>query len=135
MVASVALPWWNSQRFQVIPWHQEGSRPLAAPASPVWPILLIGSSATLVGGHQAQAGAITHTVIRAMSPIVDLVQALGHPIAYVMISVGALSLMLGNRKQGMALIKLAAIGYLTLAFVPVIMTMLDSVSNAMKAAS
>lgn len=80
----------------------------------------------------AFASSITDKIIRAVDPIVQLIQGISYPVGFIMIAAGFLVIMTGNRQKGLNMIKWAAIGYIGMQFVPVIMALLVEVAKAMK---
>lgn len=136
MIAMVAsLPRWP-QRFgkvQVVPWRMTmPPKLLPVSASPRWLPVLAGASSVLAV-RRAEAGVISEMMARAMNPIIDLVQGIGEPLLIVGASTGFLFYMVGNRRQGVLLIKSSILGYLGLRFVPVLATVVNDVSSAMTA--
>lgn len=78
------------------------------------------------------ASSITDKIIKAVDPIVQLIQGISYPVGFIMIAAGFLVIMTGNRQKGLNMIKWAAIGYIGMQFVPVIMALLVEVAKAMK---
>lgn len=76
---------------------------------------------------------VTVEISRAFDPVIQVVQAAGYPICMLMISGGTLLLMTGHRERGLTMIKNAALGFIALHFVPVIMQLLVQVARAMQA--
>lgn len=77
------------------------------------------------------AAGLSNTIAHAFDPIIQVIQGLGYPIGFIMISAGALVWLAGNRPKGIAIMKSAAIGYLILQLAPGIMAILVEVGTAM----
>lgn len=74
---------------------------------------------------------IAAKVKHALDPIVDLIQALGYPIAVISMSGGAITMMF-NKKLGLRIIKGTVIGFLVLQFIPGLMSLLVDVGRAIR---
>lgn len=89
------------------------------------------------GGTIASAsvsGAITEGVqdriIRAFDPIIQLAQGCSYPVAFLMLVLGGIMIMLGQKTQGLRILKYTAIGYIVIQFAPSIMAILAEVGKA-----
>jgi hypothetical protein len=74
---------------------------------------------------------IIERIIEACDPIIQLIQGISYPVAFIMICSGFLVIMTGNRQKGLNIIKWAALGYIGMQFAPAIMTILVEVGKAM----
>lgn len=70
-------------------------------------------------------------VVNAFNPIIQLLQAASYPLAFVVISLGVLTIMIGQKRRGMEVIKWAVVGYLLMQFLPGLMLILKDVGKAM----
>ena len=70
-------------------------------------------------------------IIKAFQPIIDLLQGVSFPIAFIVISLGVLTIMIGKKQRGLELVKWATIGYLLMQFLPSLMNILREVGQAM----
>lgn len=118
------------EREQVVPWGKAADGgDAAANFSPAWAALPVSLALTLAPAV-AQA-ATSDRIVKAFRPLIDLVQGIRYPIAFLGLSSGFLLYMTGNRERGLQLIKSAAIGYIGLQFVPALMSLLVDVGKAM----
>ena len=81
------------------------------------------------------AGVISDTVkakiIHAFDPLVDLMVSLSLPIAGVMLTGGALMIMIGQKDGGFKLIMNAALGYVLVNLSPMFINLLGGIGNAL----
>lgn len=70
---------------------------------------------------------ITH----AFNPVIQLVQAIAFPLAFISISLACLLMLLGQKHKAMEIIKYATIGYLLMQLVPSLMSILHTVGQEM----
>jgi hypothetical protein len=85
---------------------------------------------TIIYNIPVYAG-VKDQIVKAFNPIVDIIQALGYPVCLSLSLAGGVT-MAFNRKQGIKMIKDAAIAFLVIQFVPQIMKILIGVGDAMK---
>jgi hypothetical protein len=89
---------------------------------------LVVSAIGIPGIHQKS---IVERIIEACDPVIQLIQGVSYPVAFIMICAGFLVIMTGNRQKGLTMIKWAALGYVGMQFAPAIMTILVEVGKAM----
>lgn len=77
------------------------------------------------------ASGLAEKIAKAFDPVIELLQGISYPVAFIMMGAGFLVLMTGNRQKGLNMIKWAAIGYIGMQFVPVLMNILVEVAKAM----
>ncbi len=70
-------------------------------------------------------------IVGALNPLLDLIQALGYPVAVLSMSGGAITMMF-NKRIGIRIIKDTAVAYLVLQFVPGLMKILMDVGKAIR---
>lgn len=70
-------------------------------------------------------------IVKAFDPIIQLLQSITYPLAFVCIALGVLTIMIGQKRRGLEIIKWAAVGYLLMQFLPGLMTILRTVGQAM----
>lgn len=70
-------------------------------------------------------------VSKAFDPIIQLLQAVSYPLAFVCIALAILLIMIGQKRKGLEIVKWAAIGYLLMQLLPSLMSILHSVGGAM----
>lgn len=68
----------------------------------------------------------------AFNPVIELLQGVAYPVAFLMISGGFIAFTLGQRSRGIEMIKWAAIGYLGLQLAPSMMEIIVEVGLAMR---
>ncbi|NFF66858.1 bacitracin ABC transporter ATP-binding protein [Clostridium sporogenes] len=85
---------------------------------------------TLLCNTPASAGGFDK-IAGALNPLLDLIQALGYPVAVLSMSGGAITMMF-NKRMGVRIIKDTAVAYLVLQFVPGLMKILMDVGKAIR---
>lgn len=75
-------------------------------------------------------GVIYDKINRAFLPLVELVKGLSYPIALVILSAGALMIMIGNREKGFSMIQQASIGYILVQLMPLLMDLLVQIAKS-----
>jgi hypothetical protein len=75
--------------------------------------------------------AASDKIISALNPLIDLVQAMGYPLAVLSMTGGAITMMF-NKRLGVKIIKDTAIAFLVLQFVPGLMKILLDVGRALR---
>ncbi|APF25344.1 MULTISPECIES: TrbC/VirB2 family protein [Clostridium] len=70
-------------------------------------------------------------ITKALNPLIDLIQALGYPLAVLSMSGGAITMMF-NKRMGVRIIKDTAVAYLVLQFVPGLMKILMDIGKAIR---
>ncbi|AJD30391.1 MULTISPECIES: TrbC/VirB2 family protein [Clostridium] len=85
---------------------------------------------TLLCNTPASAGSFDK-IAGALNPLLDLIQALGYPVAVLSMSGGAITMMF-NKRMGVRIIKDTAVAYLVLQFVPGLMKILMDVGKAIR---
>lgn len=75
---------------------------------------------------------IVNRIMDAFDPLINLIQGLAYPVAFIMLVLGCLLLMLGQKHKGINVLKWAVIGYIAIQFIPGIMQILVEVGDAMK---
>lgn len=71
-------------------------------------------------------------IMSAFDPIIELVQGISYPLAFVCIALGVLLLMIGQKRKGLEVIKWAVVGYLLMQLLPGLMSLLHVVGGAMR---
>lgn len=143
MFYSVALP--RRHKIETIPWEQffrkvekSGVADLISASEmsddeKKYITRLLAGATTVYVLHSEVAGAsvnVKSKIIHAFDPIIQIVQGMAHPIAFLMITGGCLLLMMGQRSKGISMVKWAAIGYILVQFVPGIMRILEETGGA-----
>jgi len=107
-----------------------GAVPVAAhgvPDAPMTPVTADPSSATVPAVSQAT---MHDKMMDAFMPIIELVQALAYPVALLVVLGGGLFVMIGNTEKGFALIQRAALGYVLVMMLPMLLDVLvDAMSS------
>ena len=75
---------------------------------------------------------VMNRIVRAFDPIIQLMQGIAYPLAYIAISTGICLIIVGQKRGGMSMIKWAAVGYLLMQWLPSIMQILADVGQAMR---
>ncbi len=71
-------------------------------------------------------------IMKAFDPIIQLVQGISYPLAFICIALGVLMLMIGQKRKGMEVIRWAIVGYLLMQLLPGLMSLLHTVGGAMQ---
>ena len=74
--------------------------------------------------------ATKQSILHAFDPLIDLMIDLALPIAGVMITGGALLIMIGQKDKGFSLIMNSALGYCLVNLTPLLLSLLESVGKA-----
>ncbi|GGJ73240.1 hypothetical protein GGR02_002413 [Anoxybacillus voinovskiensis] len=77
------------------------------------------------------SGVVYEKATNAFMPLVELIKGLSYPIALVIMSGGALMLMIGNKEKGYSMIQNASIGYILVQMMPMLMKLLVEIAKAM----
>jgi hypothetical protein len=78
----------------------------------------------------AIAGSVTEKIIHAFDPLIELMVSLSLPIAGVMLTGGALMIMIGQKEMGFRLIMNSALGYVLVQMSPLFIDLLAGVGSA-----
>lgn len=78
----------------------------------------------------ATSGAVHAKILHAFDPLINLIQDLSYPIAGVMISLGAIYIMAGQKEQGVKFLTNAALGYILVQLAPLILSLLVGVGSS-----
>jgi len=92
--------------------------------------LALSQFATTASAANVAEKAVRDTVVHAFDPLVEMLSAMAYPVGILMMTAGCLVIMSGNKSKGLHLIKLAAIGFVGMQFVPGIMAILMEVGSA-----
>lgn len=76
------------------------------------------------------ANATKDNIIHAFDPLINLMIDLALPIAGVMLTGGALLIMIGQKEKGFTLIMNSSIGYVLVNLSPLFLSLLESVGKA-----
>lgn len=74
---------------------------------------------------------VADKIIRAFDPIIQLMQGVAYPIAFIMVATGILMVIAGQQHRGMKIIRSAAMGYLLMQLLPAMMLLLRDIGKAM----
>lgn len=118
-MAEVVIPWASKAVVRKAP------RQTAAP-------LFLAAAAMYVPASGADVDPVASNIIRAFQPIIGLFQGSAYWIAYLMFTIAFLLVMTGARRRGMDVAKNAAVGFVGVAMVPVIMKLILGVVNVMQ---
>jgi Type IV secretion system pilin len=77
------------------------------------------------------SGMVHEKITNAFMPLVELVKGLSYPIALVIMSGGALMIMIGSKEKGYSMIQNASIGYILVQMMPLLMKLLVEIAKAM----
>lgn len=76
-------------------------------------------------------GVVADKVVRAFSPLIDLVQALSYPVGLTMMLGGGLFVMIGNSERGITMIQRAGMGYILIQMLPLLMDLLVEIAKSL----
>lgn len=80
-------------------------------------------------GTPAHASMMGDIIMKACDPIIDLLQGISYPVAFIMMTGGFLLIMTGQTGRGMHMIKWACLGYLGLQFAPALMKIVITIGQ------
>lgn len=97
---------------------------------------MIGISAVLLiadpmGGTITFASGLQERIIGAFDPLIQLLQGLAYPVSFLMLTTGAILVMIGQKSRGLSMIKGAGIGYILLQLTPALMSILVDIGKEM----
>jgi len=75
-------------------------------------------------------GQVYSRILKAFEPVIFLVKAISYPIATLVALGGGLYIMVGNKEKGFGLIQQAAIGYLIVQMIPLLMKLLVEIAKS-----
>jgi hypothetical protein len=75
-------------------------------------------------------GKVYSRILKAFEPVIFLVKAISYPIATLVALGGGLYIMVGNKEKGFGLIQQAAIGYLIVQMIPLLMKLLVEIAKS-----
>jgi hypothetical protein len=90
-------------------------------------VIPIQGEAIMVG---AIPGAIKEKIVHSFDPLIDLMVGLSLPIAGVMLTGGALMILVGMKDRGMQLILNSSLGYILVQMSPLFISMLAGIGGA-----
>lgn len=107
--------------------------PLVAAAGGTIPAMA-STGSTIPAGEvvavTAISGAVKEKIVHAFDPLIELMVGISLPIAGVMLTGGALLIMVGQKDMGMKLIMNSALGYVLVQMSPLFISLLSGVSAA-----
>lgn len=71
-------------------------------------------------------------IMRAFDPIIELIQSMSYPVAFIFITGGCLLIMTGQKSRGFRMMKYAGIGYLAMQLVPGMMDILVEIGKELR---
>ncbi|UYL94165.1 hypothetical protein PK52_gp24 [Geobacillus phage vB_GthS_PK5.2] len=90
---------------------------------------------TLTGFDTAHAaelsGAIYDKITTAFMPVVELIKGLAYPISLIVMTGGAIMIMIGSKEKGYSMIQNAGIGYILVQMVPLLMNLLVEIAKSL----
>lgn len=95
-------------------------------------LLAAGAGVVILKPEAAGAAGIAERIANAFDPVIELMQGISYPVAFIMITGGFLLITLGQRHKGLAMMKWAGVGFLGMQLAPAIMDILVEVGNAMR---
>lgn len=104
-------------------------------ASVTVPIVWNAINSTKAFAHEViEVGAVPEatkqSILHAFDPLIELMIDLALPIAGIMITGGALLIMIGQKDKGFTLIMNSALGYCLVNLTPLLLSLLESVGKA-----
>lgn len=75
-------------------------------------------------------GQLYERILKAFEPVIFLVKAIAYPIATLVALGGGLFIMIGNKEKGFGLIQQAALGYLIVQMIPLLMKLLVEIAKS-----
>lgn len=97
--------------------------------APTMSLIPLATAPLWTAMHVSAETSMQSQMMTAFGPLIDLIQAMAYPVAMVVVLGGALSIMIGNKEKGFAMIQTAGLGYVLVMLAPMI---LDVLVDAMK---
>ncbi|HWO98766.1 MAG TPA: hypothetical protein VNM45_21115 [Bacillus sp. (in: firmicutes)] len=101
--------------------HLAGFQPIGGS----YPVMAHAASSVPVSSVKEE---VSQKIIEAFQPIIDLVQGLAYPIAFISISIAGVKWMLRDREGALATLQGSAMGFVIVQMSPLIMKLLVSVT-------
>ncbi|WP_158738610.1 hypothetical protein [Alteribacillus sp. YIM 98480] len=96
--------------------------------------LLLAGGATPAYAQEAVTvsvnGKVKEKIVSAFDPLVDLITQLSYPVAAVMVTGGALLVMIGLKEKGYSTIQTASIGFILVQMSPLLLELLFGIGEA-----
>ncbi|SDI16626.1 hypothetical protein SAMN05192534_12389 [Alteribacillus persepolensis] len=98
--------------------------------------LLLAGGATPAMAQEPHAvtvsvnGAIKEKIVGSFDPLVELITHLSYPVATVMVTGGALMVMIGLKEKGYSTIQTASIGFILVQMAPLLLELLFGIGEA-----
>lgn len=70
--------------------------------------------------------------MQAFQPIIDLIQGIAYPLAYITLGTGVCLVIIGQKTEGFKLMKWAGIGYVMMQWLPGLMKMMYEIGKGLK---
>jgi hypothetical protein len=71
-------------------------------------------------------------IMQAFQPIIDLVQGIAYPLAYITLATGVCLVIIGQKNEGFKLMKWASIGYILMQWLPGLMKVMYDIGKGIK---
>lgn len=84
-----------------------------------------------LGGSVTMASGLQERIIGAFDPLIQLLQGISYPLAFLMITCGFLLMMTGQKSRGLSMMKMAGLGYIGLQLAPALMGILVDIGKEM----
>jgi Type IV secretion system pilin len=84
-----------------------------------------------MGGSVTLAASLQERIIHAFDPLIQLLQGISYPVAFLMITAGFLLIMTGQKSRGISMMKYAGLGYIGLQLAPALMGILVEIGKEM----
>lgn len=94
-------------------------------------IIFTGITKTYAYAESAIPASTKSAIIHAFDPLIELMIDLSLPIAGIMLTGGALMIMIGQKDKGFSLIMNASLGYVLVNLTPLFLTLLESIGKAL----
>jgi Type IV secretion system pilin len=111
--------------------HQAAKQGIKAALTVAGGTILLTFTGIDFASAAAVSGMVHEKITNAFMPLVELVKGLSYPIALVIMSGGALMIMIGSKEKGYSMIQNASIGYILVQMMPLLMKLLVEIAKAM----
>jgi hypothetical protein len=75
---------------------------------------------------------VAEKIMEAFNPVINLIQGIAYPLAYITLGTGVCLIIIGQKSEGLKLMKWAGIGYILMQWLPGLMKMMYTIGQGMK---
>lgn len=102
-------------------------------SSVLLPVALAGGATPAFAQEAIQVSistSVKERIISSFDPLIELITALSYPVAGVMVTGGALMIMIGMKEKGYSTLQTASLGYILVQLSPLMLDLLVGIGDA-----